>query len=164
MGDVHDVAAVAENELAPWQAALDIRQPGVDANRLVAERCIEKQIAQARLNAADFDVAKHIPLSAGKEGQRVIVPNGKPVIDIAAAVIDILLRDGLLEVSQGVDGVSLKDIFVLVRAEHNRHVQAGFADSARQVNAAHLSGNLNIDNEQIDFRLVLDGLQYVLGG
>lgn len=68
MGDVHDVAAVAENEQALGQAALDIRQPGVDANRLVAERCIEKQIAQARLDAADFDVAKHIPLSAGKEG------------------------------------------------------------------------------------------------
>ena len=60
MGDVHDVAAVAENEQAPWQAALDIRQPGVDANWLVAERCIKKQIAQARLDAANFDVAKHI--------------------------------------------------------------------------------------------------------
>ena len=94
----------------------------------------------------------------------MIVPNGKPVIDIAAAVIDILLRDGLLEVSKGIDGISLEDIFVVVCAEHNRHVQAGFADSARQVNAAHLSGNLNIDKEQIDFRLVLDGLQYVLGG
>ena len=60
MGDVHDVAAVAENEQAPWQAALDIRQPGVDANRLVAERCIEKQIAQARLNAADFNMAQNV--------------------------------------------------------------------------------------------------------
>lgn len=94
----------------------------------------------------------------------MIVSENEPVVHIAAAVIDVLLRDGLLEVSQGIDGVSLKDVLVVVRAEHNRYVQAGFADSARQVDSAHLTGNLNIDKEQINFRLVLDGLQYVLGG
>ena len=50
MGDVHDVAAVAENEQAPWQAALDIRQPGVDANRLVAERCIRRRASMQRIS------------------------------------------------------------------------------------------------------------------
>ena len=45
MGDVDDIAAMAEDKEVFWKAALYIRQFGVDAERLNAKRCVEKQTA-----------------------------------------------------------------------------------------------------------------------
>lgn len=164
MGNVDDIAAMAEDKKVFRQTALDIRQLGIDAERFIAERCIEKQAAQTRLDAADFDMAQNVSLSGGKQRQRMIIPDGKPVIDVAAAVVDILLRDGLLEVSERIDGVSFKNIFAVVRAEHDGHVQMRFTDLSRQLDAVHFSGNLNIDEEQIDLGSVLQMIKQIFGG
>lgn len=164
MGNVDDIASMAEDKEVFRQTALDIRQLGIDAERFIAERCIEKQAAQTRLDAADFDMAQNVSLSGRKQRQRVIVPNGKPVIDVAATVVNILLRDGLLEVSECIDGVSFKDIFAVVRAEYDGHVQMRFADLSRQLDAVHFSGNLYIDEEQIDLGSVLQMIKQIFGG
>ena len=163
MGNVDDIAAMAEDKEVFRQTALDIRQLGIDAERFVAERCIEKQTSQTRLDAADFDMAQNISLSGRKQRQRMIIPDGKPVIDVAAAVVDILLRDGLLEVSERIDGVSFKNIFAVVRAEHDGHVQMRFTDLSRQFDAVHFSGNLYIDEEQINLGSMLQMIEQIFG-
>ena len=164
MGNVDDIAAMAEDKEVFRQTALDIRQLGIDAERFIAERCIEEQTAQTRFDAADFNMAQNVSLSGRKQRQRVIVPNGKPVIDVAATVVNILLRDGLLEVSECIDGVSFKDIFAVVRAEYDGHVQMRFADLSRQFDAVHFSGNLYIDEEKIDLGSVLQMIEQIFGG